>query len=269
MAPTLLPRTAWTTDSPTRDLTRLVAEKVTGVCFHWPGTSVAIGDAGLDRTAERLEGYRQFHTAAPPIGRGWSDIAYQLAVDQGGRAWSLRGLEHRSAANGTRALNEQFVAVLLLVGPREQPSPAMLDTARWLRTERILPVYPGATRVVGHGQIRPEGTECPGAAVLGRITAGEFTLPWRSPAPAPADVEWVFTLRRYLARGVDGEDVRRWQRRCNDLLSGTSRDTRVDGDFGPDTERVTRLLQTQLGVHRDGVVGPVTARRTRVRWAGP
>jgi peptidoglycan hydrolase-like protein with peptidoglycan-binding domain len=266
MTPTLLPRTAWTMDDPARDLTPMDPNTVDGTCFHWPGTTSAIGDAGRERTAVRLEGYRRYHTSVPPVGRGWSDVAYQLAVDQGGRAWSLRGIKHRSAANGTRALNDRLVAVLLLVGPREQPSPAMLDTARWLRSEVILKAYPGAVRVVGHGQVRPDGTECPGAVVQGRITAGEFTLPWLSPA-TPA-VEWVFTLRRYLMVGVDGEDVRLWQRRCNDLVSGTW-DTRVDGDFGPDTARLTRLVQGQFGVLADGIVGPVTAKRARVRWAGP
>lgn len=269
MPPTLLPRTAWTMDDPVRDLTPIDPDIVDGTCFHWPGTTTTIGDAGRDRTAERLEGYRRFHTGAPPVGRGWSDIAYQVAVDQGGRAWSLRGIRHRSAANGTRALNDRLVAVLLLVGPREQPSPAMLDTARWLRSEVILKAYPGAVRVVGHGQVRPEGTECPGAAVQGRITAGELTLPWLPPATPAPEAEWVFTLRRHLAVGVDGDDVRRWQRRCNDLVSGTARDTRVDGDFGRDTARVTRLVQGKFGVRADGIVGPVTAKRARVRWAGP
>lgn len=265
MTPTLLPRSAWTTHGPIRDLTPLDPAKVEGTCYHWPGTTSTIGDAGRERTADRLEGYRSYHTAKPPVGRGWSDIAYSLGVDQGGRAWSLRGIEHKSAANGTSELNDRFVAVLLLVGPGEQPSPAMLDTARWLRTEVILRRFPRATRVVGHGQVRPAGTDCPGPAVLGRIASGSLALPWQDPAPA----EYVFTLRRYLVLGVDGDDVRRWQRRCNDLVSGTARDTRVDGDFGPDTERLTKLVQRQLGVDPDGVVGPVTARGARVRWAGP
>jgi hypothetical protein len=248
-------------------LKALDRDVVEGICLHWPGTTTQVGDAGRDRTAARLEGYRRFHVAEPPTGRGWHDIAYQIGVDQGGRAWSLRGIEFRSAANGTADLNGRFVAVLLLVGPGEQPTPAMLDTARWLRSEVVLRTYPGATRVVGHGQIRPRGTDCPGSAILHRIRSGEFTLPWR--APKPSDGDWVFTLRRYLSVGVDGSDVRRWQRRCNDLVSGSARDTRADGDFGPDTERLTKLVQRQFKIRPDGIVGPVTAKRARVRWAGP
>lgn len=266
MAPSLLPRSAWASRGPVRPLTTLDRNEVEGVCLHWPGTSVPIGDAGRDRTAARLEGYRRFHTAEPPVGRDWSDIAYQLGVDQGGRAWSLRGIEHRSAANGTANLNARFVAVVLLVGPGEQPTPAMLNTARWLRSEVIIKAYPGATRVTGHGQIRPEGTDCPGPAILQRINSGEFALPWESPSSSDG---WVFTLRRYLSVGTDGDDVRRWQRRCNDLVSGGTRDTRADGDFGPDTERLTKLVQRQFKIEADGIVGPATAERARVRWAGP
>jgi len=265
--PTLLPREAWTTRDPKVPLTRMTASRVVGTCVHWPGTTARIGDIGRARTASRLEGYRRFHTAAPPIGKGWNDIAYQVGVDQGGRAWSLRGVEFESAANGTTDLNDRYVALLLLLGPGETPSPAMLDTARWVRSEVILDRYPGAELVVPHSKVRPSGTECPGDEVREAIVEGELSRPWTSSTdPAP---EYVFTLRRYLMVGTDGRDVEQWQRRCNALVAGTARDTKVDGDFGEDTERITRLVQRQLKVADDGIVGPVTAERARVRWAGP
>lgn len=266
--PTLLPRDAWTDEGPARTLTRMRPDNVEGVCYHWPGTTSAIGDPGRARTAARLEGYRRFHTAAPPVGRGWSDIAYQVAIDQAGRVWSLRGLEFESAANGTADLNDRYVAVLLLVGPGERPSPAMLDSARWLRSEVVLERYRRATRVVGHGQVRPGGSECPGDRVLDLIGDGELSRPWQAATPPAADA-YVFTLKRYLSVGVDGDDVAAWQRRCNALVPGPGRDTKVDGDFGEDTERLTRVVQRRLDVKDDGIVGPVTAERARVRWAGP
>src|SRR5690606_41011770 len=68
-------------------------------------------------------GYRRQHVN----GNGWKDIAYNVAVDQRGNVWTLRGVSKQSGANGTTAANRSHGAVLLLVGNNEQPSAAMID----------------------------------------------------------------------------------------------------------------------------------------------
>lgn len=52
-----------------------------------------------------------------------------------------------------------------------------------------------------------------------------------------------------IRRGSKGRHVHLWQR----IISVTA-----DGDFGPVTDRSTRVAQKMLGVHVDGIVGPIT-----------
>lgn len=176
----ILPRTAWTRTPRPAGLVRLDVDDVRGLALHWPGTKTPIGPAAQASIAARLEGYRRDHVND----RGWADIAYQAAVDQTGRIWELRGLTRRSAANGDTGPNRHWGAVVVLVGPGEALTPACLAALRhlwrlWLAT------YPAATRLVEHRDVRPEPTECPGAAVRAAIDSGAITHP-TTPAASPA-----------------------------------------------------------------------------------
>lgn len=135
-----------------------------GVAIHWPATAEPVRDVPA-----ALRGWQDFHMN----GRGWSDLAYQWAVDQRGELWELRGWGQRSAANGTAALNAEFGAILAVLAEDERPTPAMLDGLReavrsWRR------VFPLADDVVCHGDIRPGGTECPGPILRKLVHAGEL-----------------------------------------------------------------------------------------------
>src|SRR3546814_3799681 len=115
-----LSRSAWG-PRPARGSTPLVGSEVDGTALHWPGMTKpinAIGDAGKARVASALRGWQDYHMDV----RGWSDIAYQVAVDQAGRAWVLRGLSIRSAANGDADVNRRYGALLLILAPGEQPT---------------------------------------------------------------------------------------------------------------------------------------------------
>jgi hypothetical protein len=256
----LLPRTAWTATARPSGLTAFVAAAVSGMALHWPGTTGVIGDPGSKSIAGRLDGYRRYHVTPEPRGHGWRDIAYSVAVDQAGRVWDLRGLDVRSAANGTAELNRVWLGVLLLLGPGEQPTAQMVAALRWLRNSLVLPRYPRAVKVVGHRDIRPEPTDCPGPAVTALIRSGAITkTPAKTPMPPPPGHQ--YTLRRYLSLGCTGADVEQLQRRLNRDLP----DIRVDGDFGPITERTVRVWQSSHGLTADGDVGPKTA--GKLGWA--
>lgn len=177
----ILPRSAWTKTPRPTDLAPLAVDDVRGLALHWPGTTAPIGPGSQTAIAARLEGYRRDHVGD----RGWADIAYQLAVDQAGRIWELRGLGHRSAANGDTGPNRHWGAVVVLVGPGEDLTPACLAALRHLWQRMWLARYPHATRLVEHRDVRPEPTACPGPAVRASIDSGAITRPTAPASPPP------------------------------------------------------------------------------------
>lgn len=141
--------------------------RVEGIAFHWPAMSKPL--RGFDEVSAALRGWQDFHMD----GRGWSDIAYQEAFDQEGNVYSLRGLTTQSGANGDTDVNQRFGAFLLILAPGEKPSGAMVRAVRD-RVEAFRARYPRAKRLVGHGDIRPEPTSCPGPAAIRLIRKGAF-----------------------------------------------------------------------------------------------
>ena len=150
--PRIFPRSRWTTTKSNAPAAR--AAQINGVALHYPGTPGTIGTESEDRTAARLEGYRRQHVN----GNGWKDIAYNVAVDQRGNVWTLRGVSKQSGANGTTAANRSHGAILLLIGNNEEPSPAMIDAV--LYAVRLWDARYGVTAVRPHSYF--VGTACPG-----------------------------------------------------------------------------------------------------------
>lgn len=171
MTTTYLSRAAWTDEGPARAMEALDPDRVVGFAIHWPGSTASIGNPSASSVANRLEGYRRFHVDD----RGWSDIAYQVAIDAAGRVWDCRGIKWRSAGNGSDSGNDTYGAVLLMLGPGDVPSDAMVQAIRDWRTDRWLVRYPRATKVVGHHDIRPEPTACPGDPAEQLVTSGAIT----------------------------------------------------------------------------------------------
>jgi hypothetical protein len=125
-------------------------------------------------------------------GRGWTDIAYQEAIDPDGRVWELRGIENRSAANGDATTNTEYGATLWLLGPDEKPTDAMVCASQMKRIDRWLKRYPGAARVVRHGDVRPDGTACPGPHVGRLVLNGTLTeSPEDDMALDATDKAWI------------------------------------------------------------------------------
>lgn len=139
--------------------------KLVGIAWHWPGTSQdVIGVESEAATANRLRGYRSFHVNT----RGWSDIGYNMAIDQAGRVWDLRGLgrvgAHAASASNPDA-NHEWMGVLLILGDRERLSAEMIRACQDFTHDVFLPRWPGRTRDTGHGRapgVPGAKTSCPG-----------------------------------------------------------------------------------------------------------
>lgn len=200
---TYLPRSAWKARA-SRGAVALVAANIDGEALHWPGMAKPInatGTAGQARVASALRGWQNYHMDV----RGWSDIAYQIAIDQAGRAWTLRGLNIRSGANGDADVNLRFGAFLLILAPGEQPSAAMIETTQGVIAD-FRKRFPGARlKPYGHRDVRPRNsqgqqtTDCPGDIAESLINAGKFTPgtltpPVKPPVKPPVPDEGVFDM---------------------------------------------------------------------------
>lgn len=200
-----LPRSAWGARAPNGGPGPLTKSRVRGVAFHWPGTASHTPITSKTAVASALRGWQDWHMD----GRGWSDIAYQVAVDQAGRAWILRGLAIQSGANGGTEVNEEYGAILLTLVQGEKPTEAMKATARAV-VEDFRALFPGGTAVVGHGDIRPDGTDCPGPAARAALEAGELT-----PGHTTPDTE-------ELGMGAR-EDILAYQKACAIQIQNNTR----------------------------------------------
>lgn len=165
-----LARSAWGARAPKGGPGLLTVNRVKGTVIHWPGTTSSKPITSAAAVASALRGWQAFHMDD----REWSDIAYQVAVDQAGRAWTLRGLRTQSGANGNAELNEDYCAILLVLVQGEKPSAAMKATVRAVIAD-VRRIYPNGDEIRPHSKVRPDGTDCPGPAALAALEAGEFT----------------------------------------------------------------------------------------------
>jgi hypothetical protein len=165
-----LPRSAWGARAPGPGPGSLVASRVLGVVIHWPGTGSTSVIHSQAAVASALRGWQAYHMDQ----RGWSDIAYQVAVDQAGRAWTLRGLRTQSGANGDQDVNQKYGAILLVLATGEQPTAAMKATVRGVVAD-FRRLYPRGTAIRPHSAVRPDPTDCPGPAARAAIARGDFT----------------------------------------------------------------------------------------------
>lgn len=182
-----LPRSAWNAQPAESGPGVLTGSRVEGAVIHWPGTGST--DVIHDRAdvAAALRGWQRYHMEV----RGWSDIAYQVAVDQAGRAWTLRGLLKQSGANGNQDVNERYGAILLVLATGEEPSDAMIATTREVIAD-FRRIYPDGTAIKPHSAVRPDPTDCPGPAARAAIARGDFDPSAPSPDhPTGDDDMWT------------------------------------------------------------------------------
>ena len=159
-----VPREAWGAKG-----ARSVAEihNVRGLAVHYSGMDAdEVGDHA--RCSDRVRGIQRFHQGT----RGWADIAYSFLVCKHGAIFEGRGAYRRSAANGTDAGNDRFLAVCFL-GDDSAGRDDVTDAGR--RALRVLWAavrgwHPTAVEVVPHSQFKP--TMCPGDELRAWIQAG-------------------------------------------------------------------------------------------------
>lgn len=160
-------REEWKARAATQGPGELTPANVKGVALHWPAMA-----SRLDTVPEVMAALRSWQSYHMD-GHGWSDIAYQRAIDQRGNVYQLRGLRTQSAANGDTDVNETYGAFLLVVAMGEKPTDQLVHATRE-QVARFRRRFPRATKIVGHQDIRPEPTSCPGPAIMGLIHAGRF-----------------------------------------------------------------------------------------------
>lgn len=203
-----LPRSAWNARPPVGGPGSLTVSRVEGAVIHWPGTASETPITSKSAVASALRGWQNYHMD----GRGWSDIAYQVAVDQEGRAWTLRGLRTQSGANGNADLNERYGAILLVLIAGEQPSEKMQATVRAVISD-FRQIYPKGTAIKPHSAVRPDGTDCPGPAARAAIARGDFNP--IKPAPITGgtmafDATEIAQIRAAVQAEIEEYAVRFW-----------------------------------------------------------
>ena len=170
----ILNRSDWGAVPPVKTLP--VSKRLKGVCLHYMGFPVKTEDpVRLVRSIQR-------NHMAPP--KEWWDIAYNELIAQDGTVLEGRGMLHRSGAQGSTAHNRAYIALGLLLGDGDEPTPEMIQAVR----ERIAVVryfQPQATKIVGHSDLKP--TSCPGIHVRALIRQGAFE-PDATDAPAPSSL---------------------------------------------------------------------------------
>lgn len=155
--------------------------KVKGVCIHYSGGHTL---AGVD-TAAHLRAIQQFYFAGANSGEDYADVAYNMAVDQAGGIWELRGLTVHGAANGPGGSNSTHPSIYLVMGGNDLVSDPMLAAVRELII-KWRQIYHGCLDIRPHSAFY--STSCPGTA-LAYIADGTFEPLDLAAQPAPQPSE--------------------------------------------------------------------------------
>ena len=255
-----------------------------GVMPHWGGGPQRV--TTLDTAVRRWLRWQQIHMAPGGLGalNGGADIAYNLGF------WDRyilagRGQSVRSGANGTNDANTIYLAVAWIGGQGERPSEQ--DVATFQHIVRMLREGGAGLAVKPHSFVRP--TACPGDDWRGEAAKidGKPTSSWGSsePPPKPEPPEppkpkpepptpptaatWTETLVENLPLRRRRTDLGRadaFDRRIQGLLAAAGvldiaaniQGGRLDGKFGPSTERAVRTFQQRARIGVDGIVGRQT-----------
>lgn len=168
-----------------------------GVAFHWGGPAVGIRSHA--DCARKVRSWQRFHMD----GRGWADIAYNAVVCPHGYVYEGRGVDRRSAANGTKAANRRYYAVCYLGGEGDPLTDAgrrgLCDARAWL-----MGAGGAGSAVRSHRSFKR--TSCPGDELAEWVAAGCPRPHPPTPTKEDDDMQVIVKepggARQYLTNGL-------------------------------------------------------------------
>ena len=199
--PVIHSRADWGAQPPKRSA-KLTPSKTGIVDVHWPGSK---GHLARDRAgvAAALRGWQIFHMKT----RGWSDIAYNIAVDLAGEVWELRGWD---AVDGGVASRSDDVTILLIMGDQDQMTDVMKSSTLWVMAEWERRLGRKLRRT-HHSALTQ--TDCPGPEATAWSKAG-FPAPnttQEEDMPTADDVVDALLSRTITRQGLAADDPRAGQ----------------------------------------------------------
>ena len=208
--------------------------------------------------------------------RGHNAIDYSMVVHRNASTGVITILEGRGVHQPAATLDRNAVSKsIVLLGyfhsgnalsrtPTESELRGVADAMRFMQDQGW--VAKTGWKLLGHrdNPAHPGVTVCPGDLLYPKLpTIRTMIAAGTDVLPNPLGV-FSQTIRRGSRTSVSGA-VGSWQRFLRIYVDAT---VAVDGDFGAQTERVTRRFQTNAAIVIDGVVGRQTwdaGRATQVR----
>ncbi|TQN26084.1 putative peptidoglycan binding protein [Haloactinospora alba] len=246
----------WPSESPASD-----ANPKQGLVIHYDSADQNLANKSHSACIDYWNSTRDYHVN----GNGWADIAYSFFACPHGYVIEGRGLFKTQAAQ--LGHNSEYYSCTLSGGPTDPIPDAQIDAVRELRAWLMEPDTSISGTVIGHRDLN--STSCPGDTAYALVQDGLFATTPGDSIPDDSDQEentdatdapdWPGT---YLSQPPVEHSAacETWQDRMRERgwVDSDGRELTVDGWYGPESERVCRLFQSQKGLSIDGIVGPET-----------
>ncbi|WP_026066498.1 peptidoglycan recognition protein family protein [Actinoalloteichus spitiensis] len=223
-----------------------------GVAVHYVGAGSVARQDHADCAAQ-VRGIQNQHMD----GNGWADIAYTYLVCVHDHVFTGRGINTRTAANGSNSGNQNWYAVCALIGSSDSVPSELVNGIR-SAIDTLRATGGAANGITGHRD--HVATACPGEILYGMV--GDGTLDpgggGGGPGTPPA---WPGVYFSYppITRHAS---VSTWQGRMRERGWSIT----VDGAYGQASKDVCLAFQREKGLTADGIVGPAT---WNAAWTAP
>ncbi len=110
------------------------------------------------------EDIRRYHKAAPPAGRGWSDIGYHGVIETSGDYFG--GRPETSLGAHVECHNDGSLGVCLI--GRDKFTPKQFETLRWILDKWTTSYKIDPSKILGHYQFdtaKRQGKTCPNVPI--------------------------------------------------------------------------------------------------------